>query len=709
VFLSGRQLSGYRQEMYVPGNNEERSILTLAPDYYHAPAIILTALLLPAFGHLYLRSRDTRSLFWFLAFVFSLASMVLLYTHEGRRLFGFMYPWDVVLGQTCLQTSTALFLGSLSPLRFRVGRFQILYVIPYMLPLIVASILAYGVFAGTTPRGLAFWIFPVLGAICFTVGMFWGAKKGSVPAWLGMSFSFTLGTVVVWVCFTHGPTWALTFAEFANLQMAVVLLICVFRRFSPGVVLSVMGFVAWSLFVTQMFPAITSHPNFNVHLLQIMVMGKVIAAMGMILLTLEDELVVNRAGRERERRARQELEAYTKLILARRRVEDFDRQGTEVCETVVAQSRFAQAALLLYAGGHYRLAGYAGLDDATAKALDSMACRILASGFLDPSFTPPAVEQSQALRLDLTPWLLPGDDLKRLGFTSVLAVPMINRSVTEGALLLSGIRPLREAVPGKDLDALRADDLLPIEMLAGRLQATRSQTMMFEKLIDSEKFGHLGQLASNVTQQLNNPLTVILGYASLLDETANLSPQDRKGIASILTEARHMRTTLESLSRISRSNGDQLAAISVVELLSDMEELHRSEFLQRAIDFRLSIAPSLPRVMCSAQQLRQAIRHCLQFAMEAVDNSPSSNGPRTIRLEAASEGNLVQILIAHSGSGFLNPERAFDPFTSTQNTGKTAGLGLSLCATILRDNKGRASAINFEPTGAAIILELQSA
>jgi hypothetical protein len=42
---------------------------------------------------------------------------------------------------------------------------------------------------------------------------------------------------------------------------------------------------------------------------------------------LEDELDLNKAGKEREQRARRELEAYTNLILARRRVEDFDRQG----------------------------------------------------------------------------------------------------------------------------------------------------------------------------------------------------------------------------------------------------------------------------------------------------------------------------------------------------------------------------------------------
>jgi len=238
---------------------------------------------------------------------------------------------------------------------------------------------------------------------------------------------------------------------------------------------------------------------------------------------------------------------------------------------------------------------------------------------------------------------------------------------------------------------------------------------MFEKQIDSEKFAHLGQLAGNVSQQLNNPLTVVLGYASLLDETSVLEPHDRKAVQSILSEARHMRTTLESLARISRPHSDELAAVSIAELLADMGELHRTEFLRRSIEFRLSIAPSLPRVMCSAQQLRQAVRHCLQFAIDAVEGvapvagEPQSIQPKIIRMEAASEGSLVQILVGHSGAVFPNPERAFDPFSAPHADGIAANLGLSLCATLMRDNNGRAIAVNFEPHGAGIVLELHAA
>src|ERR1035441_2932687 len=410
---------------------------------------------------------------------------------------------------------------------FRIGRLQVLYVIPYIIPLVIASLLFYGVFRGTPLSGSLLLIFPALGMVSFVVVLFWGAAQDRMPVWLGISFCASMGSLTLWVCMHAGAEWALTFAESGNLLMTALLLAFVFPRFSPGAVLSVIGFVAWSLTALQIIPAIGLNPSININLIHVIVMGKVVAALGMIMLTLEDELDLNRVDRERERRARRELEAYTNLMLARRRVEDFDRQGSDICRVVMTHSRFAQAALLLENAGRYGLAGSAGLDEATVAALGKLAARIPAADFLAPGSAPSAVEHSQTLNLDLTPWLKPGDDLKRLRFTRALAVPMTGRAITEGALLLAGMRPTQGSSKGLQQDPLRADDLLPIEMLTARLQATRSQTMTFEKLIDSEKLAGLGQLASNVTHHLNNPLTVVLGYASLLEETVALDAPER--------------------------------------------------------------------------------------------------------------------------------------------------------------------------------------
>jgi signal transduction histidine kinase len=564
--------------------------------------------------------------------------------------------------------------------------------------------LTNGIFRNGAPQGPLFLLFPALGLMSIIVGLFWDHAKGSTPIWMGTVICLLFGGGALWLCFQRGPYDLLVLAESGNHVIMALLVIFVFRRLSPGVFMSVLAFTVWALPTLLIFHRIADDAYLNFILSSFITMAKVAAALGLILLALEDELAVNKASGERERRARKEVEAYTNLELSRRRVEDFDRQAFEICETIIENSCFSKAALILLQGsGQFRLTGHAGIDYATAKALDALAARIPAATFLEPSAQSSAVEKGKTVTLSLEPWLEPGDDLKRLHFTSVTAVPMHGRSNTEGALLLAGTRNRRPD------EALRPDDLIPVEMFAARLQAARSQTRMLEKLIDSEKFAGLGQLAGSVTQQLNNPLTVILGYASLLEEAPRLDAQERKGIDAILTEARNMRSTLESLSRIARSPSGQLAAISVAELLSDMEQLHRSEFLQRGIELAVTIAPGLPRILCQPQQLRQAVLHCLQFAIAAVEKVDAKSD-KTVRLVATAEGRCVQIMVAHSGAVFENPERAFDPFVPPQGAGaETTGLGLSLCATILRDNNGSISAVNLESRGAAILMELQSA
>jgi signal transduction histidine kinase len=668
-------------------------------DWYQMPALVLTTLLLPAFGYLYVRTRDIRNLLWFLALSCCVARTILLYPAATWDMSYRSSPLAAAVGQLLAMLAAGLFLGSLSPLSFKVGKYKVLYAIPYTLPLMVYAFLSNSFYHRTFPTGIMYWVFPGLILLTLGTGVLWDHEKGTLPTWYGTTVCLVFGGFAYWLYFELGLNWPLILVESGTYVIAAMLVLSVFRRLSPGVVISVLGFAVWSLPILLILNVFHT-PELNIVLVRAIVLGRVATALGLILLTLENELAANTAAGRRERRAREEMEAYLNLSLSRRRVEDFDRQADEICRAVAEHSRFAKAALLLLQpSGPYKLAGTAGFDNATARALDALAGRIPVAEFL--ALSRPAAEGSQTVTLDLRPWLKPGDDLERLRFTSTLAVPMTGRSATEGALLLAQLKAPDEP--------LRADDLVPVEMLTARMQSVRSQTRMLEKLIDSEKYAGLGQLAGNVTQQLNNPLTVILGYAALLEEAPRLEAQERKGVDAILSAARSMRSTLESLQRVARAPSGQLTVISVAEMLSDMERLHRSEFLQRAIEFRLNIAPGLPQVRAHAQQLRQAVLHCLQYAMDSVENVMAASD-RSVRLEASANSGHVQIVVSHSGPGFEHPDRAFDPFVPAQAIGgETAGLGLSLCATILRDNRGRASATNLSPRGAAIVLELQAA
>ena len=145
--------------------------------------------------------------------------------------------WVDAGGQTALLVGSAMFLASLSPIDFRLGRFRILYAIPYTAPLVLYSILLYGVFGGKTPSGAAFFIFPALGILTFVTVVFWGSSNYAIPRRLNVPLTVILGGVAFWACFVLGAAWALTFVESANLLMTALLIGFLFRRFSPGVVL----------------------------------------------------------------------------------------------------------------------------------------------------------------------------------------------------------------------------------------------------------------------------------------------------------------------------------------------------------------------------------------------------------------------------------------------------------------------------------------
>ena len=241
------------------------------------------------------------------------------------------------------------------------------------------------------------------------------------------------GGLAYWLYFETGSYWPLILAEAGTYVIAAMLVISNFRRFSPGVVVSFLGFVAWSLPILT--SCLISLPGPNLLLLRTITLGKVVSALGLILLTLENELAANTAATRRERRARQEMEAYSRLSLSRRRVEDFDRRAEQICRAVVENSRFGQAALVLLQPLGRIGWRVSGIRLATAKALETLVEQIPMADFL--AVSQPAAEGSQTVKLDLRPWLKPGDDLERLHFTSAMAVPMTGRSATEGALFLA--------------------------------------------------------------------------------------------------------------------------------------------------------------------------------------------------------------------------------------------------------------------------------
>jgi signal transduction histidine kinase len=675
-------------------------------DDYQIPATALITALLLAFGYLDLRFRSVRIRLWLVAMVCVEIHSVLFWrvsnSHSANLPWGFggglspTSPWMAAVGESALMFASALFLASLSPLTFRIGKLRVMYVIPYTIPLVAYSVLIYGV--TRTPGPTLLWVYVGLAAWALVAGMAWSVAKGMMPVWLS--------TVVVGAAalvsapfFLHGSVyWPLVVVQSGNMVMVALLLMYTFRRLSPGVFLATLGFLAWSIPPILGLDNPTSLTLGALYLARTMILGKVAAAIGLILIVLEDEIAKNQLAGFRERRVRLELEAYSRLLMTARSLEEFDRESGNLCAAVAEHSRFSKVALLTRTTqGNFTLIGAAGLDGATVAALDALAQRLQSASF--DMGRPKLAPDANTLDMDLEPWLTPGDDLERMKLVRMGAVPMLGPERTvEGAVLLAGLRNPQEE--------LRADDLLAVESLAGRIQAARSQALMLGKLIDSERFAGVGQLATNVAQELNNPLTVILGYAGLLEESV-ANTTDARAAEAILSEARRMKALLERIAMFSRHTTERFATFSAGDLMADMEQLHRMDFLRYAIDFRMSVAPDLPPLVGNAHQIRQALMHAVQYAIESVQRVGADQA-REVRLGATARDGHVRILVGHSGRSFAHPERAFDSLSTGVLGTDAAGIGLSLCAAIIREHNGRIEAMNLEPNGAAVALELPS-
>jgi len=655
--------------------------------FYRVPALTLLSLMLIVFVLLYLQARTPRRLLWLVGWalvVLRLVAEVAEVKTPGMWL---------ALSNASMVLSALMFLGSMSPLGFkRVPK--ILYAYAFAAPLFVfAAAISFYPHADGWLRLVL--VACTIAAIAATT--LWGMRKRLLPPWFTASFPILLGIPCIWLTWRGEYMFVLYLAQSSSNLMTALLFAASYRRLSPGVAFTSAGFLLWST------PVILD-AVFAGHNPAMLVIGrainlvKVMTAVGMIQLVLEDEVALNRAATERDHRARVELEHYSAIDLSMISEVHSEAVYQHACDTITQVSRFRQAALFLRSlENNFHLVAHCGMDTAMSYVLEALAKRLSPEQIetlRDGSGVATGI--GNTVQLDLRSLLGSDNLLEQTGCAKVHAIPMHTRSgASDGALILSGL---------KQDKPLLADDLLPLELLVSRLTATREHTLLMQRIARSEKLAGLGQLAAGVAHELNNPLTVVLGYSELLEETLEGHP-GRDNVSLIRREAQRMHQIIESMLRFWRPSPIEHTPISVTQILGDICRLRRPEFGRRNIRLQLFLPDNLPQVDGNRNQLQQVFLQVLNNALETLeDRSPAEQA--LIRVEANHSAEGIKILISDNGPGFADPSRVFDPFFTTKQPRAGTGMGLSVCYAIIRDHGGEIIAHNLQPQGALIVIEL---
>jgi PAS domain S-box-containing protein len=206
-------------------------------------------------------------------------------------------------------------------------------------------------------------------------------------------------------------------------------------------------------------------------------------------------------------------------------------------------------------------------------------------------------------------------------------------------------------------------------------------------LHQNEKLSALGSLLAGVAHELNNPLSLVVGYAGLLEEMApDAATRERAIKVRIAADrcARIVRTFLAMARNKPRAPGP----VELNEVVEAALDIVAYGLRTADIEVERRLAPELAPVHGDADQLHQVLANLLVNAQQALQTVPP---PRRLRAATGTDGEAVWVAVTDNGPGIPPAivNRIFDPFFTTKPQGVGTGVGLSVSHGIIAAHGGQ--------------------
>src|SRR3989475_490547 len=295
------------------------------------------------------------------------------------------------------------------------------------------------------------------------------------------------------------------------------------------------------------------------------------------------------------------------------------------------------------------------------------------------------------------------------GFRGAAGIPLLTHERLIGALTL-WLEPGRLLSPD-ELQALEAlADQAALAFENARLYASARDS--FARLRDTQmqlvhaaKMTALGQLVAGVAHELNNPLSVIVGYGQLL-LARELPAAMKRPIEMVVSQADRMAKIVRNLLFVSRQRPPERAALDLNEVIERTLSLRLNQLTLSGISVERDLASGLPAIVGDPNQLEQVFLNLLLNSEQAIHDS--KRGARIVVRTSTSEGGrAVKAQVIDDGPGIPGEVLAhvFEPFFTTKEVGTGAGLGLSVSYGIVQEHGGRL-VVESRPGATVFTLEL---
>ncbi|MDD2926632.1 PAS domain-containing sensor histidine kinase [Rhodoferax sp.] len=250
------------------------------------------------------------------------------------------------------------------------------------------------------------------------------------------------------------------------------------------------------------------------------------------------------------------------------------------------------------------------------------------------------------------------------------------------------------------------DGRLAQMVIATDITARRSAEEQAERQAEhaqaSSRLITMGEMASSVAHELNQPLTAINNYCNGMVSRIKADQITQEELLGALEKtARQAHRAGQVIQRIrsfvKRSEPNRTIT-SVVTMVAEAVELAEMELRRRNVKLSQYLAPSLPSLEVDPILIEQVLLNLLKNAAESIDAAQKPTAQRLVKLRVTpavvENKSVVEFMVIDSGQG-IAPEvmaRLYEAFHSTKPEGM--GIGLSLCRSIVESHMGRMKAEN---------------
>ena len=237
-----------------------------------------------------------------------------------------------------------------------------------------------------------------------------------------------------------------------------------------------------------------------------------------------------------------------------------------------------------------------------------------------------------------------------------------------------------------------------LEQTVQRLKTTRAQ------LVQTEKLAGVGEFVAGVTHELNNPLTAVIRFAELL-QNSNLSQEHRGYVRRIVDGVGRCHKIVRSLLSFARKHRPERKLSNLNDLVENTLSFVQYEFHTGNIAIVRQLDPNLPSIMVDPNQLQQVFLNIVNNARQAIEGFRHDG---QLKVSTDRVEDKLRVSFADNGPG-ITPEnltKIFDPFFTTKEVGKGTGLGLSLSYGIIQEHNGTIQVSSAPGAGTTFIIEL---